>query len=493
MVSTYDQENVQIFLPTTIGEERYPVRSQAANLTTGWVRDRQHAWQRPDLDATLTERDPESSAAHTGTRSEADNLVAQYLGDVRRYPLLNRAEERALWERIEHAKARLRRALCTTPIAFGVLSRLVQQVIHDELPVQRVVRPVGDAPVEPAVLQSRLAEALQTLRQVQSAFQQRRSQRQHTTPTVRQQRRRTRLQLGQRWLATWEALDLHPEVYETLRSDLESAWHAQPDNAPLRRAYTAAWHARQRLEQAKAQMLQANLRLVIHVANRYRNRGLPFLDLIQEGNMGLMRALEKFEPERGLKFVTYAHWWIRQAISRALTEQPRTVRLPSHIMERKSKLRDASNRLWMVHGRAPSLQELSAELQWSPQEVEDLLTAVQPIIRLQQPRTEGEIMPLELLEDEQAVHPEERINEDQLHHRVTECLARLTDREALILRQRYGLGDDQAHTLQEIADVLGLSRERVRQLEKQALEKLRQPQCSTLLADFVDDAYRSVN
>jgi RNA polymerase sigma factor (sigma-70 family) len=231
-------------------------------------------------------------------------------------------------------------------------------------------------------------------------------------------------------------------------------------------------------------MIRANLRLVIHVANRYRGRGVPFLDLIQEGNIGLMRALEKFEYHRGLKFVTYAHWWVRQAISRAITEQYRTVRLPNHVVERKNKLRAVVDRLWGLHGRPPSVAEISAALEWTPQEVEDLQLAIQPMIRLHQPIADDGSLLTDILEDAQAAKPDELLAEEQLQRRLADCLDSLTEREAFILRRRYGLDCEHPHTLQEIADILGLSRERVRQLERQAFEKLRQPHRSAQLAEF---------
>jgi RNA polymerase primary sigma factor len=259
---------------------------------------------------------------------------------------------------------------------------------------------------------------------------------------------------------------------------------ATPDDRAWRAAHRAWTRARHELEQAKAEMLRANLRLVIHVANHYRGRGVPFLDLIQEGNIGLMRALDKFEPQRGLKFVTYAHWWVRQAVGRATTEQYRTVRLPNHVVERQSKLRSAADRLWGVYGRTPNVQELSAALGWTPREVEDLLAAGQPIARLYQPLTEDGNVLADILEDVQAPKPEELVAEDQLHHHLAQCLADLPDREALILRLRYGMETDHPHSLKEIGDILGLSRERVRQLEQLALNKLRRSHHSTMLADF---------
>jgi RNA polymerase primary sigma factor len=304
------------------------------------------------------------------------------------------------------------------------------------------------------------------------------------TAPARRTRRQERARLWHQWIATWEALQVPPSVYATLLQALDTAQCAQPHEPALHTAYSAWTHAQRRLDQAKADMLRANLRLVIHIANRYRESGVPFLDLIQEGNIGLMRALEKFEPQRGLKFVTYAHWWVRQAITRAINEQRRTVRLPSHVVERQHKLRSASSTLWQVYGRAPSVQELSAALGWTPKEVEEIRAAGQSIIRLHQPITDDGGMLADVLADPQAPKPDERVEEEQLHRRLAECLASLPTREATILRLRYGLETDHPHSLQEIGDLLGVSRERIRQLEKLALEKLRQPQRSALLAEF---------
>jgi len=278
---------------------------------------------------------------------------------------------------------------------------------------------------------------------------------------------------------------LHPHVHEAMREALEDARRAQPEDPALQVAYRTWMHAQRELDQAKAQMMQANLRLVIHVATRFRDRGVPFLDLIQEGNLGLMRAVDKFEPRRGLRFVTYAHWWIRQAISRAIGEQYRTIRLPSHVIERKSKLHTAATKLWAHQGRAPHVQELGATLGWSPQEVEDLLISVQPLAQLQQPITDDGDALQDVLADTEAPQPDELVAEEQMRRGVEECLVHLTEREAFIVRLRYGLDTHEPHSLQEIGDLLGVSRERVRQLEKQAFAKLRRLRQNTVLAELL--------
>jgi RNA polymerase primary sigma factor len=417
---------------------------------------------------------------------EFDNLVARYFSDVRRFSLLSRTEEKDLWQRIEAAHTRVCRALYTAPTTLATLTRLWNQIEHAEMHLEQVFSDAGLTPDGQASRRKHFGETVVYLQELEAQIRRLRS-RCRATSRSHQKRHELRLQrvaIWRQWIDRCESLRFHPHVFEAMRLALVVEWQAQPDDAALRAAHSAWARASRQLAQTKTQMIRANLRLVIHVANRYRGRGVPFLDLIQEGNIGLMRALEKFEHHRGLKFVTYAHWWVRQAISRAITEQYRTVRLPNHVVERKNKLRSLVDRLWGVFGRPPSTQELSVELGWTPQEVEELQAAVQPLVRLHQPISDDGSVLSDILEDQQATKPEEMLADEQLQRRLADCLASLTEREAFILRLRFGLDCEHPHTLQEIADILGLSRERVRQLERQAFDKLRQPHRSALLADF---------
>ncbi len=248
--------------------------------------------------------------------------------------------------------------------------------------------------------------------------------------------------------------------------------------------YALYQQAKEYQEQLKADMICANLRLVISVAKRYRGLGVPFLDLIQEGNIGMMHAFDKFEPSRGLKFVTYAHWWVRQAISRAITEQHCTVRLPGYVVQHKSKLQKTVAHLRGEYGRFPNNKEIAAALGWKLEYVEELQTATHSIVRLEEARTEDGLFLIDVLEDTEAFRPDELFVEDELREAITVCLASLTEREAVILCLRHGLESEQPHTLQEIADILGLTRERIRQLEQQAIKKLKQLKPLAILADF---------
>lgn len=430
-----------------------------------------HEWDAGHATAML-DGDPEAEEGFHGQDENFDNLVAMYFGDVRKFALLSRAEEEALWGRIRAAQMRERRALVLSPVAFPALVLLLQDMKRTGPGPGTTVHKVEMLAQEHQEFLQELAGAVYILEDLASRVQ-----------AVRLMRAAYRSVLNQ-WCKTWEELALSPQVYDAIREALEMEYTARPHDPVLHASYCAWQRARERLDQLKARMIRANLRLVIHVANRYRGRGIPFLDLIQQGNIGLMRALDKFEPERGLKFVTYAHWWVRQAISRYIVEHRRTVRIPNHANERKNKLRVVVGRLRSELGRFPSSEELAAALGWTREAVEELQVATLPVIRLDQPLTEDGRDLGDILEDDQAQKPDELIAESQLQEAVDACLASLTEREAFIMRMRFGLQGEDSHTLQEVADMVRLSRERVRQLQQQAFEKMKQPHLRALLAEF---------
>jgi RNA polymerase sigma factor (sigma-70 family) len=431
--------------------------------------------------------DAAASAIARPTEDPAtDQVLARYLGEVRRFALLSVAEEQALGRRITRWQRRVRWALYTAPLALPTLCRLWQQVEQQALPMHAVVQTRAGTTSEPTAQRAHVRQALGHLQELTASL--RRLETQDGRPSGAAQaqgvRRHTRFRLWRAWLTTCETLRVQPHVHTALGEALAAAWQAQPTDPGLYAASQAWARAQGALEQAKAQMIQANLRLVIHSALHYRHRGVPVLDLIQEGNLGLLHAVDKFEPQRGVKFVTYAHWWIRQAISRAIGEQSRTIRLPGHVLERQSQLRAAAAQLWARQGRRPSAQDLSVALGWTPQQVEALLSTVQPLARFQQPRTDDGTALQEVVADTQTPPPEVLVAAAQVRHGVEACLGHLTAREALIVRWRYGLDADEPQTLQAIGDVLGLSRERVRQLEEQAFAKLRRLPPSAGLAEL---------
>lgn len=239
-------------------------------------------------------------------------------------------------------------------------------------------------------------------------------------------------------------------------------------------------------EQARKELIQANSRLVVSIAKKYVGHGVPFLDLIQEGNLGLIRAVEKFDYSLGYKFSTYATWWIKQAITRALADQARTIRVPVHMSEQINKLRTAQRQLEQSLGREPSVEELAGELDISPRKVEQIIEIAQRPLSLELPVGEEDDSELgDFIEDEETPQPTEAAWEELLREEIEQVLGSLSPREARVLQLRFGLIDGYQHTLEEVGEKFGVTRERIRQIETKAIRRLRHPTRSKRLRDYL--------
>ncbi|MEE2676618.1 MAG: sigma-70 family RNA polymerase sigma factor [Planctomycetota bacterium] len=469
------------------------------------------------------EPDDDELAEVEEQESWSDDPVRMYLTQMGEIPLLTRVEEIRLAKRIEDTRRDFRAKLLECDYVFQMAFKILRRVHLGELPFDRTVQVSVTDRLEKEQIMGRMPgnlDVVETLIRlnkrdfrvaVSKSFS--KSERREAWKNLGRRRRRcVRLveELGlrtQRIEPMINTLNDFSECIDKLLADIEEAKESKdhhrkrdllsqyrnimlaiqetPTSLRNRVKYLNTVYAE--YQQAKRELSEGNLRLVVSIAKKYRNRGLSFLDLIQEGNAGLMRAVDKFEYRRGFKFCTYATWWIRQAITRAVADQSRTIRIPVHMVETMSRVRNVSRQLVQELGREPTLEETARRAETTVEEARRVLAMSRYPISLDRPVGNSEDSQFgDLLPDGDAESPASGASQEMLRDRIGRVLKTLSYREREIIKLRYGLGDGYSYTLEEVGHIFKVTRERIRQIEAKAVRKLQQPSRSQELVGFLD-------
>jgi RNA polymerase primary sigma factor len=452
--------------------------------------------------------------------------IRMYLSQMAEIPLLTRFEEISLAKKIEVTRKRFRRTVLGCNMAMKATLATLTKVHKGGLPFDRTIKVSLTERLTKEQIIARMPINLNTLNHLEADNRRDFAKllNKRTPPEERLAARKRFIRRRRKMLTLVEELSLRTRRVQSMMRHMEDALARMDeirqrlahmiDNpatrdkranlrrelrdlmlltretpASLRKRCQVMRKQYQDYEQVKRQLSGGNLRLVVSIAKKYRNRGMSFLDLIQEGNTGLMRAVDKYEYRRGYKFSTYATWWIRQAITRAIADQARTIRIPVHMIDVLSKLRNVSKRLQQELGREPTTEELAASVEISADEIRRVLAMGRHPVSLDRPVGESEDSCFgEFIEDGGLPRPEKAAANELLRQRIEQLLKTLTYREREIIRLRYGLGDGYTYTLEEVGRIFRVTRERVRQIEAKAVKKLQHPVRSQQLAGFLERA-----
>lgn len=479
----------------------------------------------PSADQVQTVLDQQSVRSVTADEQPklSDDPIRMYLSQMAEIPLLSREEEIGLAKKIEVTRKRFRRAVLGCEYAMQAAVQTLARVHKGDLPFDRTIKVSLTERLTKEQIQARMPHNLHTLGHLLDRNQRDFTQliRKSTSRSERSESRRAFLRRRRKCLQLVEELSLRTRRVQPLMKQLQDfsrrmdeirdrlqqirgESRKKDERANLRRelrdlmrmtqesprslrkrcqVFTREFEA---YEQVKRQLSSGNLRLVVSIAKKYRNRGLSFLDLIQEGNTGLMRAVDKYEYRRGFKFSTYATWWIRQAITRAIADQARTIRIPVHMIDVLSKLRNIQKRLLQELRREPTTEEVAYRAGLSVEEVTRVLDIGRHPVSLDRPVGDGDDCSFgEFIEDSTSDNPVRSANNGILREKIESLLKTLTYREREIIRLRYGLGDGYTYTLEEVGRIFRVTRERVRQIEAKAVRKLQHPVRSQQLAGFL--------
>ena len=444
---------------------------------------------------TSIDKQKQKSASEIVTAGVEDP-VKMYLRQMGQIPLLSREEEIRLAKEIEKAEEEYKRAVLSSPFIKEPVLSLANNILVKEFGVEEVMKEDPGMKKEEDILKKieRLSKKKKSARKGQNIMELCLEFR-FCTSVIEDFAKRIHAAISETDSIDREIQRMRKRrirggisSFEKKKKSIEARFGKKQED--IKKDFGYIRKKALKFNRVKKAMVEANLRLVVSIAKKYTNRGLSFLDLIQEGNIGLMKAVEKFEYRRGYKFSTYATWWIRQAVTRSIADQARTIRIPVHMTETINKLIRTSRILVQENGREPAAEEIASEMRMSVEKVRSILKIAQEPISLQTPiGDEGDTSFGDFIEDKKAVSPANATAYAMLKEEMDKILNTLTEREKRVLRLRFGIGDGYPRTLEEVGSIFNVTRERVRQIEAKALRKLRHPIRSRRLKNFLEMAF----
>lgn len=422
---------------------------------------------------------------------KTDNIIWAYLKDIGKVSLLTPEEEYEIAKKIEEGERKIRNLLFRLPQAIAQLQDLQLQLKKGSVSIIDVVKNIDELNYTKKDEEKHRKKAIALINTVKKVYDKKKALEEELadphSPNRKQLEKRLK-KLNEKLEESLTSLNLTRKVMEDIirKVEKEIEFLDEEEKGNVKETFTKINRIEKELKEVKNRLIQANLRLVINIAKKYLNRGLSFLDLVQEGNMGLMKAAEKYDYQKGYKFSTYSTWWIRQAITRSIADYARTIRVPVHVLETMNKITKVTISLFQELGREPTIEEISRKAGLPVEKVRKIMKVSNEPISIETPIGDDDSKLGDFIADPKSPSPLNELVKISLKEEIDKVLATLTPREEKVIRMRLGIGEKTDYTLEEVGEVFGLTRERIRQIEAKALRKLKHPSRRKRLESFLE-------